>query len=239
MAESKIILFIVEGPSDETALAPALEQIITSNTVKFKVMHADITSDYHSTVNNIERRIKQLGVKKFLNDNSQFTENDICAVIHIVDLDGAFTPDSVVTEDNTIEYAQYYDNSIICKNKTLFLQSKNNKKQNLLHLCSLKEISIPKGIIVPYSIYYMSCNLDHVLHNKRNSSVREKTVNSISFSDEYDDPQKFEDFFNRDDIKIKGTYDETWEYAQKGMNSLLKGSNFWICIQNNKKDDSE
>ena len=234
MDESKILLFLVEGASDEAALAPALEKTLTNNTVKFKIMRTDITSDFDSNVSNIERRIKNLAVKRFLNDNSQFTENDICAIIHIVDLDGAFAPDSSVIEDSTITDAQYSDDSIICKNKDLFLQSKNNKKQNLLHLCSLQKISIPKGVIVPYSIYYMSCNLDHVLHNKRNSTVSEKIANSIAFSDEYDDPYKFEMFFSRDDIKICGTYEDTWTYIQNGFQSLHKGSNFWLCIDKYK-----
>ena len=48
MDESKVLLFIVEGQSDEAALAPALEQIISTKKVKFKVMRADITADYAS-----------------------------------------------------------------------------------------------------------------------------------------------------------------------------------------------
>ena len=39
-------------------------------------MRADITCDYDSTVDNIERRIKVLGVKRFLTENSQFSSND-------------------------------------------------------------------------------------------------------------------------------------------------------------------
>lgn len=57
--------FIVEGPGDENALAPALEQMILLHNVKFKVMHTDITSDLASTADNIERRIKTQAVKKF------------------------------------------------------------------------------------------------------------------------------------------------------------------------------
>ena len=45
---------------------------------------------------------------------------------------------------------------------------------------------------------------------------------------------RFEKFFNEEDIKINGTYEETWKYVQQGLNSLLRGSNFWICINNHK-----
>lgn len=178
MTESKILLFIVEGLSDEISLAPALEKIITSSTVKFKIMRTDITSDFKSTVKNIENRIKSHGVMRFLQENPQFTVNDICGIIHIVDLDGAFVPDDVIVEGNTKD-VQYFDNSIICKNRSLFIKSKNNKKDNLTHLSNISEISISKKTTIPYSIFYMSCNLDHVLHNKRNSTKTEKKENSI------------------------------------------------------------
>ena len=236
MNESKVLLFIVEGPSDEASLAPALEQIITGSKVKFKVMRADITCDYDSTVGNIERRIKVLGVKRFLTENSQFSSNDICGVIHIVDLDGAFAPDHIVIQGD-VEHTQYYDNQIICKDRELFLRTKNNKEANLLHLASISQISIPNGIVVPYSIFYMSCNLDHVLHNKRNSTKEEKQEDSVVFADNYDDPEKFASFFNGSDIKIEGTYPETWKYAQIELNSLKRGSNFWICINSHKKNE--
>lgn len=234
MSESKVLLFIVEGASDEASLAPALEQIIEKSTVKFKVMRADITSDYDSTVDNIERRIKTLGVKRFLEDNPQFSSSDICGVVHIVDLDGAFIPDESVVEGD-VDQAQYFDDKIICKSRDEFLRSKNNKKANLLHLASLSKIAIPYGVVVPYSIFFMSCNLDHVLHNKRNSTKVQKQEDSLKFADNYDDPEKFESFFNASDVVILGTYSETWAYIQIEFNSLKRGSNFWLCIDSYKK----
>lgn len=233
MDESKILLFIVEGLSDKTALAPALEKIVTNSKVKFKIMHTDITSDFDSTVANIERRIKEQAVKKFLNINSQFRSTNICGIVHIVDLDGVFIPDVKIVQAN-IEDAQYLDDSIVCKDRDMFLRSKSNKSSNILHLASLSKIAIPNGIIVPYSIYFMSCNLDHVLHNRRNSTQKEKTESSLVFADAYDDPKMFEDFFNDQNIKVTGSYEETWRFAQQELNSLKRGSNFWLCIDKYK-----
>ena len=42
MAKKKIILFIVEGPSDETSLSTVLSRIFSSSSVKFQVIHGDI-----------------------------------------------------------------------------------------------------------------------------------------------------------------------------------------------------
>ena len=84
----------------------------------------------------------------------------------------------------------------------------------------------------------MSCNLDHVLHNKRNSTKEQKQTDSLVFADNYDDPRKFESFFNGSDIKIPGTYQETWNHIQIALNSLKRGSNFWICIEEHKKNEA-
>ncbi len=236
MEESKLLLFIVEGRTDETALAPALEKII-NNTIKFKVMRSDITCDYASTVDNIEERIKKVAVRKFLSDNSHFTANDICGIVHIVDLDGSFTSDEIIQINNDIDKAQYYDEHIENQEDKLeeFKLTRENKRKILKHLASIKEIKIPYGIVVPYEIYYMSCNLDHVLHNKRNSTNDEKKNDSITFADECDDPIKFEELFNSTDIKFDGNYQSTWLDIQNDFNSLKRGSNFWLCIAKYKK----
>lgn len=233
MSGSKILLFIVEGLSDKMSLAPAMEKIVSTSAVKFKVMNCDIVSDYGSNVKNIERRIKDRAVKVFLQNNPQFNETDIFEIVHIVDLDGVFAPDSIV-KSGAKSGVEYYDDKIICDDMSKYLRTRQNKKDNLIHLISLSKIKIPKGITVPYSVYYMSCNLDHVLHNKRNSTAQEKRNDSIAFGDEYDDPIKFENFFNDLDIKVKGTYSSTWGYVQQNMNSLTRCSNFWLCINKYK-----
>ena len=39
MAKKKVMLFIVEGPTDETSLSTVLNRIFSSSTVKFQVVH--------------------------------------------------------------------------------------------------------------------------------------------------------------------------------------------------------
>ena len=49
MAKKKVMLFIVEGPTDETSLSTVLNRIFSSATVKFQVIHGDIlTRDFTS-----------------------------------------------------------------------------------------------------------------------------------------------------------------------------------------------
>lgn len=50
MAKKKVVLFIVEGPTDETSLSTVLNRIFSSSTVKFQVVHGDIlTRDFTSS----------------------------------------------------------------------------------------------------------------------------------------------------------------------------------------------
>ncbi|MGN1112261.1 MAG: hypothetical protein ACI4RP_03565, partial [Acutalibacteraceae bacterium] len=101
-------------------------------------------------------------------------------------------------------------------------------------LSQLNSIAIPFGVIVPYSIVYMSCNLDHVLHNTQNATTEEKIENSILFADKYDDPVEFERFFGREEINVPGDYSETWKYIQNDNRSLSRCSNFSLCIEKYK-----
>ena len=47
---SKVVLIIVEGPTDETALEQFFSEKFDPNEVRIKVVHGDITADEDSTV---------------------------------------------------------------------------------------------------------------------------------------------------------------------------------------------
>ena len=51
--EKKVVLFIVEGPSDEAAIGPIMKKYFSNETVEFKVVHGDITSDRNVNSENI------------------------------------------------------------------------------------------------------------------------------------------------------------------------------------------
>lgn len=45
MARKQIILLVVEGPSDQTALEAVFERIFNKTRIQFYVMHDDLTAD--------------------------------------------------------------------------------------------------------------------------------------------------------------------------------------------------
>lgn len=46
MARKKIVLVLVEGPSEDTALGVILNRLFDKNKVHIEIMHGDITADY-------------------------------------------------------------------------------------------------------------------------------------------------------------------------------------------------
>ena len=53
----KVILFLVEGPTDEDALAVIFTKLVNNHDIEFDVLHTDITADEDMTVKYIEERI--------------------------------------------------------------------------------------------------------------------------------------------------------------------------------------
>lgn len=54
----KIILLLVEGPTDEDALALVFSNLVNDHDIEFEVLHTDITADEAMTVKYIENRIE-------------------------------------------------------------------------------------------------------------------------------------------------------------------------------------
>lgn len=106
--KKKIILFIVEGVNDKTNLALCLDQVLSSNTVLFKITDGDITTKYGNSSSNIVARIGNI-VKDF--SGKVFKKEDFHEIVHLVDMDGAYIPDERVVEGN-IEKTYYSEEFI-------------------------------------------------------------------------------------------------------------------------------
>ena len=78
--------------------------------------------------------------------------------IHIVDTDAAYLADNKVLEDPECAELSYQDDGIHTCDVGKVVSRNKQKTDNLYRLRSCGNIW---G--VPYRVYYMSCNLDHVL----------------------------------------------------------------------------
>lgn len=223
MAKKKIMLFIVEGPTDETSLSTVLSRIFSSDTVKFQVVHGDVlTRDFVAP----DRIIAAVNEQIKLFRGNIYKPGDFCKVVHLADTDGAFiSEDAVVAEAiEGRQYPFYTDTQILTPERANIIDRNTRKSRNISKLSSTGRVG---GI--PYSFYYFSCNLDHVLHGRNNLCEAEKIACSRAFDLQYaDDPNAFIRFMRDESFAVQGTYQETWTFIKQGTRSLERHSNFRI-----------
>ncbi len=224
MPSKKIVFVIVEGPSDEEALGVLLNRFYDSNTVYVHVMHCDITTDSGVNPSNIVAKIGNL-VKGYA--ERRFKPEDFSQIIHITDTDGAFIPDDAVVEDATAVKPLYSVTEIRTQGKVGIERRNRCKRENLNRLSSTAKVWK-----IPYRIYYMSCNLDHALYGKLNSTDAEKESNAFAFAKRYrDDIPGFINYISESEFSVVDSYPQSWQYIREGLHSLERHTNFGLCFE--------
>lgn len=115
MKSKKVVLFIVEGPSDQSALSVILSKIFDQDEVYVYVVYGDVTAENGATPQNIVRK-----VNAFIKDHMstyRLRKADMLQVVHLMDTDGAYVPDDVVTELVTVSKTVYNPRQIIAANR--------------------------------------------------------------------------------------------------------------------------
>lgn len=223
MACRKIVFVIVEGPSDDLALGTLLERIYDRNTVHVQIEHGDITTRSGTNAGNVVNKVCDC-VKGYA--RNLFKPKDFCRIIHITDTDGAFIPNDNVVEDKSAAKTLYSEISIRTKNKSGIEDRNAQKRENLNRLSSVREIWN-----IPYQIYYMSCNLDHALYGKLNSSDEEKEADATAFAVKYrEDIPEFLKFITESDFSVMDDYPQSWQFIREGLHSLERHTNIGLCF---------
>lgn len=224
MSRRKILFFIVEGPSDRTALAAALEKIYKDQSVIVRVVGGDITSSYNNQTHNISSRIVEQ-IKFEL--GRMIKPGDILKVIHLVDLDGTFISDEKVIYSN-VEKTVYEDDCILCKIPENIIKRNKQKTAILNKLITMNKV----WKTVDYKVYFFSCNLDHVLHDTRNLDDNLKVDCATRFARKYkEDTDGFKKFFCDSEFSLHGDYVQTWDFVKENNNSLKRYTNFNLVFE--------
>lgn len=227
LARKKVVFIIVEGPSDEEALGTLFCKIFDNNSVYVHIMHKDITTDRGIKPENI---LAKLGneVRKYAKAN-HFTNQDFQEIIHIVDMDGVYVPDECVVENSKITKTIYSTSNILTSSVSNILSRNEQKRNNLNKLCLCSKLWN-----ISYRVFYMSCNLDHVLHNKLNISDIEKENIAHEFAAYYrTNVGKFRRFMLDSDFSVVAGYKESWEFIKSGIESLQRHTNVGLCFPAN------
>jgi hypothetical protein len=228
---SKIILFIVEGVTDEISLSLVLSRIIERGKVaKFKIINGDITAQNGVDTSNILTKITE-NIKEFV-ARDIYKKSDILNVIHLVDTDGAYIHDDLILGKD-IDSIEYDTENIYAKNIEYIKKRNKQKSQILSKLANTNTIYTN----LAYGVYFFSSNLEHVLHNQQSIIDAEKSKYADKFEDEFaESPGSFIEFMNNPEFALIGEYKDTWDFIKKDTNSLKRYTNFNIYLNTIKNE---
>lgn len=224
----KVIIVIMEGPSDEAALGSVLKECFSSNELSFYVTHGDITSRPGIRAENVIKEINKF--VKMVKDRYRYQNQDILKIVHIIDTDGVFVDDIHVKERLETGPVLYFADHMEA-NSVEDICLRNHAKARLLQrLCRIDTVGK-----IAYGIYYLSCNLEHVLYDElREYTDEEKWQYSDEFARKYEGrAADFALFLANSGAAVDGTYDETWKFIQEDARSLNRFTNL-PCLLNGK-----
>lgn len=223
-SSKKVILFIVEGPTDEDTLSPVLKKLFQNAHVRFHVVHGDISTDFSVDSSNAIKKVNNC-IKREM-DRYRLKRSDIIRIIHLIDTDGAFIPNDNVV-DGGAENLKYEENRIVTKRVSQTV-ARNERKQHVLERLYLAR-TVGSS---PYSVYYFSRNLEHVLHNSKGDLTDEQKVElADNFVDIYlDNPHGFVSFLSESNFTVHGDYKETWDFIFADNNSLHRHCNVHLIF---------
>ena len=226
MARKKIIYVIVEGPSDDEALGVILNRLYDKNAVYVEITHGDITSRNGIVAGNIASKIGDM-IRGYANAN-HYKAGDFQEVVHLIDMDGAFIPNSLVVQDENAVKPFYTENEIKSVQPDQILLRNARKSENINRICLMGKV----WGSVPYRAYYMSANLDHVLYAKLNSTDKDKENDAFLFAKRYKDRlDEFLQFIADSEFSVVGDFKESWEFIKEGKHSLERYTNLGICFK--------
>ncbi len=219
----KLIIFLVEGITEEISFGMIFSEILKDKEIEFAIIHGDITTKKEVNYQNIKGKVKQQ-IKSFLS-NEHYKKSDILKIVHIIDTDGVYIEDRWVNKYNGNNIL-YHDDKILSSSPDMIVK-RNNKKSRILNILT----STNKIFGINYHIYYLSCNLEHVLHNEANIESENKIIKAEEFEENYFDREhEFLDFIRSEDIAVQGNFQETWKYIKNDLNSLKRNSNLHLVF---------
>lgn len=227
----KVIILIVEGITDEIVLDP-VRKLIDSHQFHVQVVYGDAFTKKWGK-NKTAKEIVGY-IMKQVKDETKFKNSDIAHIIQLIDTDGVFINNDNFIIDETVVPEESKTYSYDFESKTIRIVSESAKKALLKKWNHKKELvmALKKGTTyssskVPFSLYFNSLNLDHVITNsilkkddKGNEAIKfiesNKDLDSyIEFFRTKSSSESFESSWN--EIVV----DSDWEHPKSNVTFLI------------------
>lgn len=185
--------------------------IITANTDLFGKEIYDIS--YLKDINSI------------LAKEEGYELEDFEKMYQLIDMDGCFVDDDKIILNSTLSKIKYYIDHIEAKEPLQIAKKNKIKRDNIDEMMGIKELKI----------LYSSQNLEDAFFDIKNISNTKKKYYALA---NYVCYKKNLDLFLKLIIDINkaksNSYKESWEYIKIGNNSLNRGSNLLLLIEDYK-----
>lgn len=236
--KKQIVLIVFEGLSDYDALFVPISRLYEEIDESVEVMpcfldddnqkFGDITSKYGVKPEKIEEIMTNKVFKPIMNNYGIYPK-DILEILHFVDTDGAYVPDEMIVLND--KEKTVYGDCIYTNNVNKMVERNMHKRANLDYLMSLTDMKVVSKKR-PYSVYYCSSNLDHVISNDANMEPSSKRQMAKDFCQKsLSSTNEFMSFF--DSVMppaVSLEYQDTWSYIREDNHSLLRCSNIGVLI---------
>lgn len=232
--ENGVILFVVEGPADQTALALIFDKLFAEANVRFDAVHSDITTmafyDERLRGKSAIDLLREFVIAHVMQPKNRYNWSDLEKVVYLADTDGAFVDDSLVIEDE-VEEISYSEENIICKDADHIRRRNKHKSIELKKLRSKSALTYNKKG-VDLEVYYVSRNLEHALHGEAGSlSDDEKRERAYEFQNAYvNDLPGFIALLSDPEIAVPGDRAATWQFIESDARSLERWSNLHLVL---------
>lgn len=226
----KVVLVIVEGGCEEVLLNNRLRDKFHQYHIRFHIQHGDILYDLSKPDEPIKTVIGN-AIKEFMM-KSKFRPEDLCCVLHIIDMDGCFIPEEAIVIDETQkELTIYHQDKITVPHDK---QRKQIAARNVERGRNINEMKALNTILpdeINYRMYYFSRNLEHVLFNDANPEKGAKYPEVEQFAEQLDMP--IEEFLQELMPTVPGDnpYSESWELISQNKASLEQYSNVPLLFE--------
>lgn len=217
-----VVLFLVEGISDKIALSLPFTCLLNKSYVIFRVMQGDCLnrSDGRS-LQVVQGAVRDVMVKY------NYRKSDFTHIIHIIDTDGSFIPDDRVYPAGKPGVEYFPDHIEAGEWEETILR--HHRRKNMAQLLSQTE----KVLGIPYDVYFMSRNLEHVTQNDPGKvSSGRKVSYAEKFADRFaDDIFAFTDLLYKTGAAAQGDYARSWRDIMTGINSLKRRTNINLFLE--------
>lgn len=233
---NRVFILLTEGESDE-CIADAFDECLSPH-FQGVPAHGDITVEKvrmgadmrYMSARAILGRIKTI-IRDDIARTHEFATHDIIAVAQLTDLDGAYIPDSHVTEGDGLTYLA---DGIETDDPESIIERNWHKRSNMDALCRQTSIKLTGGRQVPYRLFYNSRNLEHAMHGEPGDLTpgRKRDLSLRLTEQALDNPAWFKDLVISEPV-LHGLHDyaASWQWARQGTNSLARGSNIGLLPQ--------